>query len=302
MEEEEDFPFEWEETSEGDLSEYDGSISEELDSVSSEELDILNGDVEAGYTRASFDSEDIIEGLSGSREALMGKGDSEEEKRKRIILLERNLLEANQRAADRVRSYLMERGILAINLLASPGAGKTTLLVETIRRLSEEFPQLPIAVIEGDQQTDRDAERIAETGVATYQINTGTGCHLEAEGVEKAIREMELPENSLLFIENVGNLVCPALFDIGEAHKVVLLSVTEGEDKPLKYPHIFRASDLMLVNKIDLLSHVEFGVESAVENAKKINPNIEAIALSAKTGENFQLWLKWLKDKLKIEK
>ena len=186
---------------------------------------------------------------------------------------------------------LAERGIFTLNLVSSPGSGKTTLLCKTIEMLKG---QCAVAVIEGDQQTSNDAERIRATGAPAVQINTGKGCHLDAHMVGHAMQRLNLPERSLLMIENVGNLVCPAAFDLGEAHKVVILSVTEGEDKPLKYPDMFRAADLMLLNKCDLLPHLRFDVDQAIEAARRVNPAIQVIRVSATTGEGMGDWLAWL--------
>jgi len=211
--------------------------------------------------------------------------------RSRLLQIEEDILSANDAFAAANRQRCVERGIFALNLVSSPGSGKTTLLCRTIEALRE---TLAIAVIEGDQQTSRDAERIRATGVRAVQINTGKGCHLDAHMVGHAIDELSPPDDSLLLIENVGNLVCPAAFDLGEAHKVVILSVTEGDDKPLKYPGMFHAASLMLLNKIDLLPYVAFDVEQAVAFARRVNPALQVIPLSAATGEGFAAWLDWL--------
>jgi hydrogenase nickel incorporation protein HypB len=203
------------------------------------------------------------------------------------IELEQEILGKNQLLAERNRGWLMERGILALNLVSSPGSGKTTLLERTLNDLKNEFE---ISVIEGDQETVNDAERIRSTGCKAVQINTGTGCHLEAEMLAKGLETLKPESNSLLFIENVGNLVCPALFDLGERAKVAILSVTEGEDKPLKYPHMFRASQLMILNKIDLLPYLKFDVEKCLAYAKEVNPRIEILQVSATTGEGMEQW------------
>ncbi len=209
----------------------------------------------------------------------------------RTIELEKEILGKNHLIAERNRGWLAGRGILALNLVSSPGSGKTTLLERTILDLKD---QLEISVIEGDQETIHDAERIRATGVKAVQINTGTGCHLEADMLERGLRSLEPAANSLLFIENVGNLVCPALFDLGERAKVAILSVTEGEDKPLKYPHMFKASELMVLNKIDLLPYVKFDVERCIEYAGEVNPNMSVIQVSATTGEGMQEWYDWI--------
>lgn len=207
------------------------------------------------------------------------------------ISIETDILDRNNRLAAGNRALFSRHGVFALNLVSSPGSGKTTLLERTLRELS---PTTRCAVIEGDQQTDNDAVRIAATGVKVKQINTGAGCHLDAHMVLHAAEGFELDSLELLFIENVGNLVCPASFDLGENHKVVVLSVTEGEDKPLKYPHMFHAADLMLLNKIDLLPHLRFDVAQCCEMARRVNPSIKIIELSAQTGEGMDIWYNWL--------
>ena len=209
----------------------------------------------------------------------------------RLVQIERDILAKNDGVAQRNRDWLAARGIFALNLVSSPGSGKTTLLVRTIAELAG---RVPLAVIEGDQQTSFDADRIRATGAPALQINTGKGCHLDAEMVETALQRMPLKTGSVLMIENVGNLVCPSAFDLGEAHKVVVLSVTEGEDKPLKYPDMFRRASVMLLNKIDLLPHLEFDLERCVANAYRTNPELEIIGVSAVTGEGMGDWLAWL--------
>jgi hydrogenase nickel incorporation protein HypB len=207
------------------------------------------------------------------------------------VKIERDILSKNDGYAEENRDYFSAHGIFALNLVSSPGSGKTTLLVKSIAALDG---SVPLAVIEGDQQTDNDAARIRATGARALQINTGKGCHLDAHMVGQAIRQLSLQDDSLLLIENVGNLVCPAGFDLGEAHKVAILSVTEGEDKPLKYPDMFRAADVMLLNKCDLLPHLDFDVELALENARRVNPDIRAIRISATSGEGMDEWLEWI--------
>jgi hydrogenase nickel incorporation protein HypB len=209
-----------------------------------------------------------------------------------MVRIERDILHANDGIAARNRRRFEDAGILALNLVSSPGAGKTTLLVETIGRLAAE---VPLAVIEGDQQTSFDAERIRATGCRAIQVNTGKGCHLDAAQVERALAALAPADDSVLFIENVGNLVCPSAFDLGEAMKVVVLSVTEGEDKPLKYPDMFAASGLLLLNKVDLLPHVRFDAKRAIEYARRVRPGIEVLQLSATTGEGMAAWLDWLR-------
>ena len=213
-----------------------------------------------------------------------------------IVKLEQQILAHNDHLAQHNREDYLAQNIVALNLVSSPGSGKTTLLEKTLASL---LPETPCAVIEGDQQTDNDATRIAATGAAVVQINTGTGCHLEADMVRKAGNTLALQPNSILFIENVGNLVCPALFDLGERDKVAILSVTEGADKPLKYPHMFRASSLMIINKTDLLPYVDFDVEQCIAFAKQVNPTIEVIQLSATKGQGMNDWLDWLQARAK---
>ena len=209
----------------------------------------------------------------------------------RILQVEQDILARNDGYAARNRDVLGERGIFALNLVSSPGAGKTALLVRTIRALGD---AQRICVIEGDQQTSHDAERIRASGARAIQINTGKGCHLDAHMVGHALERLDPPRDSILMIENVGNLVCPAAFDLGEAHKVVVLSVTEGEDKPLKYPDMFRRAALMLLNKIDLLPYLEFDLEHCIANARRTNPDIGVICVSATSGTGMPQWLTWL--------
>src|SRR5512138_1938698 len=206
------------------------------------------------------------------------------------LSVEIDILAKNNRLAGRNREFLREKGVFALNLVSSPGSGKTTILERTLRDLKGD---LRSAVIEGDQQTDNDAQRIAAAGVPVRQINTGAGCHLDAHMVGHAVAHFDLAALDLLFIENVGNLVCPASFDLGEHHKVAVLSVTEGEDKPLKYPHMFRAADIMLLNKVDLLPHVDFDTGRCLDMARRVNPDITVFALSSKTGEGMEAWYGW---------
>ncbi|MES2957631.1 MAG: hydrogenase nickel incorporation protein HypB [Pseudomonadota bacterium] len=208
------------------------------------------------------------------------------------IELEQAILAKNQLIAERNRGWLAGRDILALNLVSSPGSGKTSLLERTLRDLKGEQQ---ISVIEGDQATINDAERIRATGAKVIQINTGAGCHLEADMLARGLHQLNPPRGSILMIENVGNLVCPALFDLGERTKVVILSVTEGEDKPIKYPHMFRAAGLMLLNKIDLLPHLRFDVERCIAYARTVNPDIEVLHVSAETGEGMPAWYDWLR-------
>jgi hydrogenase nickel incorporation protein HypB len=208
----------------------------------------------------------------------------------RMVQIEQDILAKNNAYAADNRKHLAQHRIFALNLVSSPGSGKTTLLVKTIEMLKGQA----VAVIEGDQQTSQDAERIRATGAPAIQINTGKGCHLDAHMVGHAFEQLPLTDNSLLMIENVGNLVCPAAFDLGEAHKVAILSVTEGEDKPIKYPDMFRAADLMLLNKIDLLPYLQFDVDAAIAYARRVNPDIRVIQLSATTGAGMEEWLEFL--------
>jgi len=210
----------------------------------------------------------------------------------RMVQIEEDILSKNNQYATTNRDLFREKSILALNLVSSPGSGKTTLLTKTIENLKTE---LSMTVIEGDQQTANDADRIRSTGVKAIQINTGKGCHLDGHMVGHALESLQPEDESVLFIENVGNLVCPAAFDLGEAHKVAILSVTEGEDKPIKYPDMFYAADLMILNKIDLLPYVEFDVDKCIESARKVNPNIKIIQLSATKGDGMESWQQWIK-------
>ena len=205
--------------------------------------------------------------------------------------IERDILSKNRSYAETNRAHFAQKGVLALNFVSSPGSGKTSLLVRAIEDLKA---RREIAVIEGDQQTSNDAERIRATGVRAVQVNTGKGCHLDAHMVGHALETLGLPDNGLLFIENVGNLVCPAAFDLGEAHKVVVLSVTEGEDKPAKYPDMFAAADLMLLTKSDLLPHLDFDVGACMAAALRVNPHLQILTVSAKTGEGTAAFHAWI--------
>ena len=207
------------------------------------------------------------------------------------IAVETDILQKNNLLAQRNRGWLEAKHILALNLVSSPGSGKTSLLERTIRELGE---KVPIAVIEGDQQTMNDANRIEKAGAPVVQVNTGNGCHLDADMVQRALRELDPPEGGILMIENVGNLVCPSLFDLGETKRVVIMSVTEGEDKPLKYPNMFRSSDVCIINKTDLLPHLDYDLPKAKEYALQVNHHLRFIELSVKTGEGFEEWTDWL--------
>ncbi|TQI80103.1 hydrogenase nickel incorporation protein HypB [Serratia fonticola] len=233
------------------------------------------------------ESQDLHYGLGAAGSHAPGIG------QRRLVQIEQDVLSKNNHLAAHNREHFLAQNILVLNLVSSPGSGKTTLLTNTLHRL---VGKIPCAVIEGDQQTTHDAERIRATGVPAIQVNTGKGCHLDAQMVHDAAHRLALQDNSLLFIENVGNLVCPASFDLGEQYKIAVLSVTEGEDKPLKYPHMFAAATLMIINKIDLLPFVNFSVEKCIAFARQVNPNIQVIQLSAVSGEGMDLWLNWLEE------
>lgn len=209
-----------------------------------------------------------------------------------MVKIEQDILGKNDQYAAANRQRFAEQAIFTLNLVSSPGSGKTTVLTRTLQDLNGE---IPLAVIEGDQQTSRDAERIRATGAPAIQINTGKGCHLDAHMVGHAVASLAPETGSVLFIENVGNLVCPAAFDLGEAHKVAILSVTEGEDKPIKYPDMFHAANLLLLNKIDLLPYLQFDVERCIDFARRVNPQIEVLQISASSGEGMQQWYQWIR-------
>ncbi|MEJ8815639.1 hydrogenase nickel incorporation protein HypB [Variovorax ureilyticus] len=245
----------------------------------------------------SHGPDDLHYGAGAARVSVPGMSQA------RTIRLEADILGENNRIAAQNRRHFEAHAVTALNLLSSPGSGKTTLLCATIDALHRRAEGLSVSVIEGDQQTSFDAERIRATGAPAIQVNTGKGCHLDAPMVAEAFARLHSHDHhhghphdsgSLLFIENVGNLVCPALWDLGEAAKVVVLSVTEGEDKPLKYPDMFAAADLMVLNKIDLLPHLRFDVERCIAGARRVNPRLEVIQLSATTGEGMERWLDWL--------
>ncbi len=210
----------------------------------------------------------------------------------KMVRIEQDILSKNQTYANANRRLFTEKGILALNLVSSPGSGKTTLLTRTLNALKND---MPLAVIEGDQETSQDAERIRATGVPAIQINTGKGCHLDAHQIGHAVEHLSLADKSVLFIENVGNLVCPAAFDLGEAARVAILSVTEGEDKPIKYPDMFHAADLLLINKIDLLPYLDFNLEQCIEYARRVNPGMQILQISATTGEGLDKWHQWIR-------
>ncbi len=259
---------------------------------------------------------DLHFGAGAARVSVPGLSES------RAIRIEQDVLGANNQVAQHNRAHFHAHGVRALNLVSSPGSGKTTLLCATIRALQQQHPELPLAVIEGDQQTSHDADRIRATGAPAIQVNTGKGCHLDAPMVAQAFARLALHDHahahqghhhhhhdhdhdhdhdhghhhspSLLFIENVGNLVCPALWDLGEDAKVVILSVTEGEDKPLKYPDMFAAAQLMVLTKTDLLPHLSFDMQRCVDYARRVNPGIRILQLSATTGEGMDAWIDWL--------
>ena len=276
-----------------------------------------NAGSEPGVIAVNPANGDLHFGAGAARVSVPGMSQA------RAIKLETDILGANNRVAQQNRAYFEAHGVTALNLVSSPGSGKTTLLCATITALKARQPGLHVAVIEGDQQTSFDADRIRATGAPAIQVNTGKGCHLDAPMVAEAFAQLHTHEHphahehhahvhdhaqvhdhhhhhhadeahSLLFIENVGNLVCPAVWDLGEAAKVAILSVTEGEDKPLKYPDMFAAAQLMVLNKTDLLPHVRFDVARCIELARRVNPAIEIIQLSATTGEGMDAWLHWL--------
>ena len=216
---------------------------------------------------------------------------------KTIVEVEKDVLHENNLLAQRNRGYFDAKNILALNLVSSPGSGKTSLLEKTLSDLKDQFP---FYVIEGDQQTSRDADRIHATGTKVAQINTGKGCHLDAHMILHAIQGMKPQEKSILFIENVGNLVCPAMFDLGERERVVIISTTEGDDKPIKYPDMFHTSTLCIINKIDLLPYVPFSMDKVKEYAKQVNPKLEFIEVSCTSGEGLNKWYQWLKQKVQV--
>jgi len=215
-----------------------------------------------------------------------------------VIELEQDILQQNNLLAERNRGYFEARDLLAFNLVSSPGSGKTSLLERTLQDLKDD---LDCYVIEGDQQTMNDARRIAATGAPVVQVNTGKGCHLDSLMVNSAVKQLRPAQGGVLFIENVGNLVCPSLFDLGESARVVIVSVTEGDDKPIKYPDMFHSSDLCIINKIDLLPYVPFDVDLCKEYARRVNHHLDFIELSAYTGEGMEQWYEWLRNRRTVE-
>ncbi|MBN8837769.1 MAG: hydrogenase nickel incorporation protein HypB [Sphingobacteriia bacterium] len=232
--------------------------------------------------------------------ATCGCGDSSHHHKneRKIVDVEKDVLYENNLLAERNRGYLEAKNIFAMNLVSSPGSGKTTLLERTLTDLKEQYA---FAVIEGDQQTTNDADRIHATGTKVTQINTGKGCHLDAHMVLHAMQGMKLQDHSVLFIENVGNLVCPAMFDLGEKERIVIISVTEGDDKPLKYPDMFNSSTLCIINKTDLLPYVPFNIEKAKANARKVNPSLSIIELSCTSGQGLNEWYDWIHSKVSAD-
>jgi len=264
-----------------------------------------HGPEAASHVQVDAQHGDLHFGSGAARVSVPGMSQA------RAIKLETDILGENNRHARQNRAHFEGHGVTALNLVSSPGSGKTTLLCATIEALKRRRPRLSVSVIEGDQQTTLDADRIRATGAAAVQVNTGKGCHLDAPMVAQAFARLhshqphahhghEHPHHhheepaSLLFIENVGNLVCPAVWDLGEAAKVVILSVTEGEDKPLKYPDMFAASTLMLLNKVDLLPHLNFDLQRCIDAARRVNPAIEILQVSATSGAGMEAWLNWL--------
>lgn len=220
-----------------------------------------------------------------------GHSHSHSHHHEREISLEIDIMHKNDLLAQRNKGYFEAKNIKVINLVSSPGSGKTSILERTIKDIGKEKK---LFIIEGDQQTMLDADRIEKAGAPVVQVNTGNGCHLDAQMVNLAVKKLEIPEGAMLIIENVGNLVCPALFDLGESKRVVIVSVTEGEDKPLKYPNMFQSSHLCLINKSDLIPYVDFNLDNFRDYAGRINPNLDFITVSAKTGEGFDQWKNWL--------
>lgn len=246
------------------------------------------------HTHIGSDGHEYVHGHDHDHEGVHPEGNGHEHSHSKEILIGQDIMVKNNMLAERNRGYFDAKKIFALNLVSSPGSGKTSLLERTIICLKSE---LSFFVIEGDQQTMNDANRINATGVPVIQINTGNACHLDAAMISKAVKILEVKDQSVLFIENVGNLVCPSLFDLGEAKRIVVISVTEGEDKPIKYPNMFASSDLCIINKTDLLPYVDFSISKAKEYALRVNHHLEFIELSVKTGEGMDKWYDWLKVK-----
>jgi hydrogenase nickel incorporation protein HypB len=265
-------------------------------------LTVFSGDHNIGHSHADdghhhgdHHDDHSHEGHEHHHDHGEAHGHSHEEKPiSRTLQLEQDILAKNNQLAEHNRGWLEGREIAAFNLMSSPGAGKTSLLERTIRELGTE---IRICVVEGDQETTLDAQRIGATGCRAVQINTGSGCHLDAAMLSDALKRLKPPAGSVLMIENVGNLVCPALFDLGESAKVVIASVTEGEDKPLKYPYMFRLADLMLLNKIDLLPYVPFDVDRCIAYARQVNPALKVLQLSVLKGDGMEAWYSFLRER-----
>ncbi len=237
-----------------------------------------------------------VDGQNEVKYIIPGKNDHEHEHHHHHhdhtrINIETDILGKNKLLAERNRGFFEAKGIFCLNMMSSPGSGKTLLLEKTIKALIKDRS---LAVIEGDQQTYNDAKRIQSAGAPVIQVNTGNGCHLDADMINNAVKQLQPEDNSILFIENVGNLVCPSLFDLGEAKRIVIMSTTEGEDKPIKYPVMFENADLCIINKTDLLPYLDFSVDAAKDYARKVNHHLEFIELSAKTGEGVERWIEWL--------
>ncbi len=257
-----------------------------------------DSDVKVSIHRVNQPHELILENIKFTPVDKPVFNSSTKQERKQIDL-EQDILLKNNLRAERNRGYFLAKEILALNLVSSPGSGKTSLLERTLNDLKGEEN---FSVIEGDQQTSNDADRIASAGAPVVQINTGKGCHLDSEMIANAIKQLDPHDGSILFIENIGNLVCPAMFDLGEQKRVVIISVTEGEDKPLKYPDMFQSSQLCIINKIDLLPYLKFDIEALKDHARKVNPNMEFIELSCSSGEGLDQWYSWLKKEKHTEK
>ena len=224
------------------------------------------------------------------------QGHSHDHTHSHEIQLEIDVLASNNKLAERNRGYFEALNIKVLNLVSSPGSGKTSLLERTIKEIGNE---INFYIVEGDQQTTNDADRIASAGAPVIQVNTGNGCHLDAAMINTAVKQLKPENNSVLMIENVGNLVCPSMFDLGESNRVVIISTTEGEDKPIKYPPMFESSQLCIINKTDLLPYLDFDIEKLKEYAMRVNPHLELIEVSAKTGEGMDLWYEWLRKNIK---
>jgi hydrogenase nickel incorporation protein HypB len=257
-------------------------------------LTVFSGEHNVGHSHGHQHGDHHHDHSHGGHEHHHDHDDAHQHSAARTLRLEQDILAKNNHLAEHNRGWLEGREIVAFNLMSSPGAGKTSLLERTIRELGT---KIPICVVEGDQETTLDAERIGATGCPAVQINTGSGCHLDAAMIADALKRLKPPSGSVLMIENVGNLVCPALFDLGENAKVVIVSVTEGEDKPLKYPHMFRAADLMILNKIDLLPYVPFNLDRCIAYARQVNPALKVLQLSVLKGNGMDAWYSFLRER-----